>query len=44
MKKTYILIIMLWVMMALSFTCVAHADQSINLHYNGKSYVLQKIV
>lgn len=42
MKKTYILIIMLWVMMALSFTCVAHADQSINLHYNGKSYVLQK--
>lgn len=42
MKKTYVLIIMLWIMMVLSFTCVAYADQSINLHYGGKNYVLQK--
>jgi hypothetical protein len=42
MERSYILIIMLWIIMILSFTCVAYADGSINLNYNGKNYVLQK--
>lgn len=42
MKKSYLLIIMLWIIMILSFTCVAYADGNINLNYNGRSYVIQK--